>query len=175
MKKTLITALIICGNPWPGLAALTVLTPPPPGPNQIGIWYLTSRSCTSNAEVRDGFVPGRDSFQLILTADLKAQQNITLAGCNNTKTGTYSMEGRKLTLNFVETQNCEDLRPVPTHETVVSFLAYLDENESVMVTTGPESQKVCPAGDALVRLFSRIVVQWPRPDPYKYSANHAEK
>jgi hypothetical protein len=35
----------------------------------------------------------------------------------------------------------------------------LDDNESVLVTTGELAQAVCPLGDALVKHLSKVVVR----------------
>jgi hypothetical protein len=152
---------------WPlGLLAAEGPTPPSPRPPSespvarlVGIWYLASRSCTSNADVNDGFVPGTDQYQMTFTSELGVEKKLTLGGCETLQTGKFVMEGRKMILTYAQTKGCTNPVPVPVHEERPTFLGYLDDDEALFISTGDEAAAVCPAGDALVRLFSKIVPQ----------------
>jgi hypothetical protein len=136
--------------PWPSY--------PPPTPIMVGTWYLFSRNCTSNAEVRDGLELGKDTVEMIYRPDFKFEERIVRKGCETVTTGTYTTEGRKITTTAMEAKNCKNPEPLPVKEIKTTFMAYLDENESLTVTTGEEARQVCPEGDAFVRLYSKIII-----------------
>lgn len=152
-----VTLTCFWGTSW---AQHLPLPPSPnPSPSLIGIWYLGSRACTSNAVPNDGLEIGTDTVQISYNPDLSFEEKLTVGGCESITKGTYALDDRKIVTTSAEVKTCKDENPVPVKEVKVTYLAYLDENESVTVTTGSEAAKVCPAEDALVKIFSKIILQ----------------
>jgi hypothetical protein len=126
-------------------------------PSLEGTWELTSRACTSNAQINDGVKIGQDKIAVTNNADNSFQYKMDVGGCETTMIGSYVVDGMKVTYTTASSQSCKDATPVPMIDTHTIFFAYLSATEAVTVTTGDKAAMSCPAGDALVMHFDRAI------------------
>ncbi|MGZ3745291.1 MAG: lipocalin family protein [Pseudobdellovibrionaceae bacterium] len=155
MKKFILSSVLLAASY--GFAAEPA---PAPAPSLEGTWELTSRACTSNAEIKDGLKLGQDSIIVSNNPDGSFQYKLNMAGCETVIQGTYTAEGMKVTYKATSSQSCKDANPVPLSESHPAFFAYLSDKEAVTVLTGDSAAMSCPKGDALIMHFNR---QQPKP------------
>ncbi len=144
MKKIIFTGILLAASY--GFAA---------APSIQGTWELTSRACTSNAQINDGMKIGQDSVYISNNADNTFQYKMTVGGCETRVTGVYTVDGMKVTYTSASSQSCKELNPVPMNDTHSVFFAYLSDKEAVTVLTGDKAAMSCPAGDALLMHFDK--------------------
>jgi hypothetical protein len=130
---------------------------PPQQPSLVGTWDLTSRACTSNAPINDGVKIGTDKISVEQKADNTFSYVTNIGGCQTTINGTYVADGMKVDYTTVTSQSCKNKAPTPMVEKMSLFFAYLSDTEAVTVTTGNKAAMSCPAGDALVMHFNKIM------------------
>lgn len=155
MKKIILTTVLLAASY--GFADEPTPPEPAPAPSIQGVWELKSRACSSNAEINDGLKLGPDSIYVSNNADNSFQYKMNVGGCETNVTGTYLVEGMKVTYTSASSQSCKEAAPVPLAETVSVFFAYLSDKEAVTVHTGDKAAASCPAGDALIMHFDRVV------------------
>jgi hypothetical protein len=152
MKKLIFTTILLTAS----FGFATGAPTPAPKPSIQGTWQLTARACTSNALINDGLKLGPDSVFVTNNNDSSFQYKITVGGCETLVTGTYAVDGMKVTYTSASSKSCKDVNPVPMADTRSVFYAYLSDKEAVTVTTGDKAAMSCPAGDALIMQFIKM-------------------
>lgn len=150
MNKAFLSTMVFLAGSY-ALAA-----DPAPAPTVVGTWNLVSAECTSGTPLSGGIKIGQDVMTATFAEDQSAHFNAKIAGCDMVARGTYKVEGSILTATMSEAQSCKDATPLPVNETKKFFIAYLNEQEAVIVTTGPDAAAMCPAGDSMVSHYSKI-------------------
>lgn len=120
-----------------------------------GTWNVTSRACTSNAPVKDGVKIGTDTISITQNKDMTFELNSNVGGCETVTKGTYKVDGMKIDYTAKTSQGCKDKAPVPVNEKQSMFVAFINGNEAVTVSTGDMAAEACPAGDALVTHWTK--------------------
>src|SRR5207253_6999416 len=105
-KTILLTTVLLAGSY--GFAADPTPPTPAPAPTVQGDWNLTSRACTSNAAINDGIKIGQDSVSVSNKADNTFEYKMNVAGCETTVSGTYVVDGMKVTYTSVASKGCKD-------------------------------------------------------------------
>lgn len=157
MKTLLITTLVLAAS------SAFAADPTPTEPSVVGKWNLTSRACTSNAQINDGVKIGTDTVKVENKGDNSFSYTTNIGGCETTVMGTYKVDGMKVDYTTATSKSCKDANPSPMVETMSVFFAYLSDSEAVTVTTGDKAAMSCPAGDALVMHFDREEAPAPTP------------
>jgi len=143
MKKALVSLLVLATTQV--FAATTI----------HGTWKLSSRECSSNAPVNDGLKIEQDSVEITYAPDMSFLFKSQIGSCKSWSTGTYALDGMKLTNVIKQSQSCTDLTPAAMDITRNYFVAFADEKNAIIVTTGPNAEKVCPVSDALISRYMK--------------------
>lgn len=159
MKTLLISTLVLAAS------SAFAAAPTPTTPSIVGKWNLTSRACTSNAQINDGVKIGTDTVKVENKDDNSFSYTTNIGGCETTVMGTYKADGMKVDYTTTTSKSCKDTNPSPLKETMTVFYAYLSDTEAVTVTTGDKAAMSCPAGDALVMHFEKEGTNPPSPTP----------
>lgn len=161
MKMLLLTTIVLAASST--FAADPAPPAEPTKPTLVGNWNLTSRDCTSNAQINDGVKIGADTVKVENKEDNTFSYKTNINGCETTVEGTYQADGMKVDYTTATSKGCKDANPTPLVEKMSVFFAYLSDTEAVTVTTGDKAAMSCPAGDALVMHFEKEEAPAPTP------------
>ncbi|HEY8271199.1 MAG TPA: lipocalin family protein [Pseudobdellovibrionaceae bacterium] len=159
MKKIIFTTVLLAASYGFAAQPAPAPQPAPQTPSLEGTWQLTSRSCSSNAQIKDDLKIGQDSITLTNNPDKTFQYQLVMGGCETKVTGSYTAEGMKVTYKSATSQSCKDANPIAMSDSYPVFFAYVSDKEAVAIMTGDKAQMSCPAGDALIMHFNKQTKQ----------------
>lgn len=121
-------------------------------PTIEGNWEIQNRYCYSGAPVRDAFVPGRDTMELMFrNGEFRSFSDVQ--GCIGYSAGDYEVRRGQITLHIMkQVSTCS---PDRFRGTVVN--PYQLRGNRLTVTVGPIGYGgPCPQGDSLAVVYRRL-------------------
>ena len=125
-----------------------------------GDWTLVERNCSSGAMPMDGFVLGRDAYNLSFSSD-RFTSSLRQEGCIQNIHGHFSAANRTLKFFVGHWRSNCPAGPVPP--VIVYGFDLIPEN-TMKVYAGPiQGPGACPIGDMLEFTFSKNSEERRRP------------